>query len=174
MSRLSRLLTVSAFALALTAFQDPGGMFTVDFPEGWTPQTQGQGISAVQSPDLPGVNCNAQAPEVPGTAATSQEQLDMEMKSPLAPATWASIMGIDPAKLQVSEGEARAIDGKYMQIATLAVDENALNNPVKMTIRLSLFAKPGRFYLAGCYAITETYPQVKDIFEKTVSSLRPL
>ena len=174
MLRFARLLAISTVALGLTAFQDPAGKFTVDFPADWTPQTGlAAGLSGVQSPDG-ATNCNAQSNEIPALAALTQDQINAELSKPMDLAGWANIVGIDASKMEVSDTESRDLGGMYMQIATLTLQPNAMGAPIAVKARMAVIGLTGRLVNAGCYTTPEKYDELKDLFEKTVSSVRPL
>ena len=174
MLNLSRLLLVSVTALGLTAFQDAAGKFTVDFPEGWTPQTGlAPGLSGVQAPDG-ATNCNAQSNEIPALAALTQDQINAELSKPMDLAGWANIVGIEASKMEVTDAESRDLGGMYMQIATLKLQAGAMGAPIEVKARMAVIALTGRLVNAGCYTTPEKYDEMKDLFEKTVSSVRPL
>ncbi|MFO1238031.1 MAG: hypothetical protein U1F24_13670 [Alphaproteobacteria bacterium] len=171
----SRFAAVSVFALGLMAFQDPAGRFTIDFPEGWTEMPpQGEGIHAVQAPaELGKVVCNAQSPDMPGLVGMTQDAINAEMSAPMDTAGWANILGVDAALVEVHKAEALPIDGKYLQFATLTMKAGAFA-PVDVKAVMGVFVLPGRLVNAGCYAPMDAFDKVKDVFEKTVSSVRPL
>jgi len=176
MTRLARLLSVSAVALGLAAFQDPNGRYTIDFPEGWTDMgDQGQGIHQVKAPEtVANALCNAQSPDMPGLVGMTQEAINAEMSQPMDTAGWANILGVADASLvTVEKAEAREIDGKYQQVATLVLKAGAFA-PVDMKAHMGGFVLPGHLVNAGCYSTMEDYDKVKDSFEKTIGSSRPL
>lgn len=174
MYRFLRLLAVPVLALGLTAFEDAANKFKIDMPADWTDEgNTDAGFHNFRAPDgLTG--CAVKAAPVPALAAVTQEQINAEFGAPLDAAGWANLLGADVSLITVSEGEARPIDGYYLQIATLNLKAGFENVPFDTQARTGVIIVPGRILIATCMTKPETYAGFKDTFETTVSSLRPL
>lgn len=170
---IARLLLASAAFVGLTAFTDPGGKFSIDFPEGWGEPTRTGELNAVKSPDGK-VNCNAYAPANAALAAATQEQINAEFSKPMDQAGWANILGVAPDKVEVTENEARPVGNTFLQIATVLVKKEAGMAPVDAKARIGVYIVPGYLIDAGCYAPVDLFDANKELFEKTISSLKPL
>ncbi len=173
--RLACLLAVSAAALGLMGFQDSKNQFTVDFPEGWTvgaPNADGSVLAT--APGNEALKCTAQSNPIPGLANVTQDQINTAMIAPFETATWADMLSLDAAKLTAEGTTANIIDGRLFQKGTVTLKADAAPSGKDVKILIGVWILTGRLVSASCMTHATDYDAAKDMFEKTVSSIRPL
>jgi hypothetical protein len=173
MRRFARTFAAATAALALMAFAHTEPQYTVEFPDGWTVEPANAenlvvAMPATKSED--GANCNSQYIERAELAAFTQEQLNAQFSTPFTAEAWAGFLAMDVSKIKVSETAAVDIGGKYLQVATIVLE--AEGSPI--TVRMGFVTAPGKVFNVGCYVKSPGYDALKDAFETTVKSLRPV
>lgn len=170
----ARLLLAAAAFLALTAFTDPGKHFTIDFPSGWSaPVTDAQGNVQSDAPGADGkIFCRANSVALAALKNATQASLNAEYGAPLDRDTWAAVISIDAVKVTTSDGAARLVQGRIVQVATITLANDVMGAPTK--VRFLSHILPGRMVNVGCFASTEDFDGAKAAFEKIVTSLKPL
>lgn len=169
----TRLLLAAAALLGLAAFTDSGNHFTIDFPEGWSaPAADADGNVQSDAPAAAGKAwCRANSNAMPDLTAT-QDQINTVYSSPWDLATWASVLSVDPSKMQIAEGEARIVDGHVVQVVTMTLAPDLMGAEAKA--RFVSHVMTGRMVNAGCFSPSEAYDGMKTLFETVVSSLKPI
>jgi hypothetical protein len=174
MRRFLSLLAAPAIALGLMAFQDAANKYTIDFPPDWKDLgIADTGFKGFRAPDGLTV-CTAKAADVPALANITQDQINAEFSKPMDIGGWVNLLGADASLVELVEGDAREIGGKYLQIATLSLKQGFESLPFETKARYGVVVIPGALIVAGCVTKPESFDQYKDVFEKTISSLRPL
>ena len=101
-----------------------------------------------------------------------QARLNTTYSAPLDQASWAGIPSVDAAKIKISEGHARLLVGHIAQTVTVALNADIAGSP--KNLRFISHILPGRMVNAGCLADVESFDSMKAVFEKTLTSLKPL
>ncbi len=173
--RLARLSLVLAAFVGLSAFNDPAGRYTVDFPEGWTTTpASAEGFTFAHAPDNV-TNCGVKAAPVAGFASLTQDQINTQLfATPFGAADWANVLGADINLITLEGGEIIDANGLKVQIATLKLGAGFESIPFETRARIVVSATPGVVYIGACLAETAKFDEFKDVFETTVRSLRPL
>jgi hypothetical protein len=166
-------LLIAAAALGLAGFADPGKHFTIDFPQGWsTPATDAGGNAQSDAPSPSSVFCRANSVTLASLKDSTQPALNAEYSKPLDKPTWAGVFSVDAAKVEISEGEARLVDGHIVQVVTMTLAADILGVPMKA--RFVSHILPGHMVNAGCFAPSESFDAMRPTFEKVIMSLKPL
>lgn len=165
---------VAATALGLAAFTDPAKHFAIDFPQGWSAPVVGEdGNVQSEAPGTPvPAYCRANSTPLASLKGATQASLNTQYRQPLDKATWAGVLSVDAAKVQISEGQARLVDGRIVQIVTMTLPADVMGVPMKA--RFLSYILPGRMVNAACFAGAESYEGMKTTLETVVTSLKPL
>jgi hypothetical protein len=164
---------VAAATLGLAGFADPGKHFTIDFPKGWSaPTSDADGNAQSDAPSPASVFCRANSVNLASLKGATQPALNSEYSKPLDKPTWAGVFSVDAAKIEISEGQARLVEGRIVQFVTMTLAADVFGAPMKA--RFVSHILPGHMVNAGCFAPTEAFDAMKPTFEKVVTSLKPL
>jgi hypothetical protein len=168
-----RLLVVAA-ALGLAGFTDAGKHFTIDFPNGWSAPTidDDDGSAHADAPSPVNVFCRANSVNLASLKGATQTGLNSEYSKPLDKPTWAGVLSVDAAKVEISEGQARLVDGRIVQFVTMTLAADILGAPMKA--RFVSHILPGHMVNAACFAPPGSFDAMRPTFEAVVSSLKPL
>lgn len=158
-------------AVASTAYaQQAGPGFTISIPNGWTSVASDDRTTEWRAPDG-GSFCRANSIDMPSLAKDTQGQLNEDYADVWDAATWGDVLTVPAEKIQVSAGVSAQVDGHLQQIATISFAEDMFGG-TRMTGRFASHVLVGRMVNAACFAPSDAFDGVKDLFEKTVSSLR--
>jgi len=169
---LSTATKFAAAALALLAFTGAsyrGDRASINFPDGWSgPENGEEGL--VTFKESGGVaNCNLQTKNVDDARYVSLDQINALEAHVYTVADWATLLGVSSSDLTVINSELRPFADAYFHIATLRVKYQGS----EAMVRYGFYVLPGRISMAGCYARADDYPKYADLFDKTITSLRP-
>jgi hypothetical protein len=176
MTRIALLLCAAALA-GLPAYAQnqsrpkPAPKFAIDFPAGWTQTRDGDNIEA-RAPDTVGEAwCRANSNDMPSLAAKTQDELNADFAQPWNAPTWADVLTVPKEKLLRFEAIAKIVDGHRVQEVTLVLDESVFGK--KITGRFSSQILVGRMVNAACFTRSETFDDLKPLFQTTIDSLKP-
>jgi hypothetical protein len=170
----TRLLLIAVAASALTAFVDAEKKFSVEFPEGWSTRvvaTDGT-VQADPPAEQSSVYCRANSIALANLNNISQASLNVEFAKPIGRDTWAGVLSVDAAKIEIVESSVTMVNGHVVQYATFVLDASLLGSLTKL--RYASHILSGRMVNAGCFAPVGGYDEMKAAFEKVVTSLKPL
>lgn len=170
---LSLRFLVAAAAFGLAGFTDAGKHFTIDFPQGWSaPTIDDDGSAHSDAPSPLNVFCRANSVDLESLKGAKQAALNSEYSKPLDKPTWAGVFSVDAAKIEISEGQARLVEGHIVQFVTMTMAADVIGAPMKG--RFVSHILPGHMINAGCFAPPESFDAMGPTFEKVVTSLKPL
>ena len=162
----------AAASLALFAFAGAtyrGDRASINFPDGWSgPRDDGDGLITFKE-SSGAVNCNLQTKDVDDARYASLEQINAIEAHVYTGEDWADMLGVSSSDLTVINSELRPFADAYFHIATLRVKYQG----TEAMVRYGFYVLPGRVSMAGCYARVDDYPKYADLFDKTITSLRP-
>jgi hypothetical protein len=170
--QIAQLLAAPLAFVVFAGLTFRGEHFTIDYPEGWSaPVKSADGIYSSYSPDRR-VNCNAHTALIPALDGKTHTQLAEDFPG-MDRDGWADLLGVVPETLTVTEGERRQIGEAWLHVATFTLTPG---KSVKQTtmVRYAAVISPGKVNMSGCYALPAEFGAHRAVFEKTVSSLRPL
>lgn len=146
--------------------------FAIDFPAGWTQTPDGDNIEA-RAPDSVGdAWCRANSNDMPSLANNTQDQLNADFAEPWNAQTWSDVLTVQKGKLLPFEAVAKIVDGRRVQEVTLVLDESVFGK--KVTGRFSSQVLVGRMVNAACFTRSETFDDLKPLFQATMDSLKPV
>jgi hypothetical protein len=172
---LARLLLGVAALAGLPAYAGPGDKYTIDFPKDWSAPVldpDGKTTEARAPQSMGDVWCRANSNDMPSLADSTQAELNTQHAALWSAQTWAGVLSEPVDKIQISDGASTQVDGHLVQEVTMVFAEDVFG--AKVTARLVSHVLVGRMVGAACFTRSETFDGVKDLFEKTVTSLKPV
>ena len=146
--------------------------YTIDFPLGWSAPVESDGAAVSRAPaNIGDTWCRANSNPMPSLAQSTQEELNKEFADPWDAATWADVLTVAADKIQPSAGTSALVDGHLVQKVTLVFADDVFGG--KVTGRFVSHVLVGRMVNAACFTRSEAYDSLKDMFEKTLLSLKP-
>ena len=163
---------VAAAALGLAGFTDEAKRFTIDFPQDWSaPARDANGNVQSNAPDG-GIYCRANSVTLASLKDATQAGLNAQYREPFDKGTWAGVLTVDAAKMEISDARAGLVDDHVVQFVTIVFAADVMGAP--MTARVASHILPGHMVNAGCFAPTQSFAGAKAIFDRVTTSLKPL
>jgi hypothetical protein len=176
MTRLALVLCAAALA-ALPAHAQNGSRpkaaakFAINFPAGWTQTPDGDNIEARAPESVGEAWCRANSNDLASLATKTQDELNADFAEPWNAPTWADVLTVPKEKVLRFEAIAQIVDGHRVQQVTLVLDESVFGK--KITGRFSSQILVGRMVNAACFTRSETFDDLKPLFQTTIDSLKP-
>lgn len=159
------------FAASFPAYAQTG-KYTIDFPKGWSAPTTADGAEESRAPSSLGdVWCRANSNNMPSLATVTQTDINTMHGAAWDTKTWSDVITVPADKMQISAGVSTQVDGHLVQKVTVAFSEDVFG--AKVTGRFVSHVLVGRMVNAACFSRSDAFDSLLDLFEKTVSSLRP-
>lgn len=169
MSSLSLIFAAAALAAPYT---DAAEGLSVDFPSGWGAPQVIDDTGTVEAKTPTGeLFCRANSNALASLKTKTQGELNRENGAPFDKATWAGVFEVDPAKIEISEGSVRLVDGQVEQFVTITFATEVMGSP--MMARMASFILPGRMVNVGCFAPIGAFGSAREAFDQVATSLRP-
>jgi len=161
--------------LCLCAFTDPGGKYSIEFPKDWSePFASGNAMQS-QSPGESNEHrgwCRVNSNSLDSLKDAKQSDLNAEFAQPIALDVWSGMLGLDQAKLAISDGEAKVVEGTIVQGVTMTLAPGLAGEGV-VKARINSWILPGRVLNAACFANSGDFDAFEPQFREIVASVRP-
>ena len=166
-----RLAAAPFAVLALTAGNFHGDRASIIFLDSWSaPENKTDGLVSVNAPGESGANCNVQTVDIASLEAFTLAQINADTAHPYSVTEWADFLALKPEQIVIDKNEVRPFADAWFHIATLRIK---IEQTPEVTVRHGFYILPGRVTMAGCYVGSTQYAAYSELFETTVSSLRP-
>lgn len=171
----NRLLFAALALFVLSGFTDVNKKFSINFPDGWNARVASKDgtVQAEGAAGPTGGYCRANSIALASLKDVSQATLNEGYgQKPIDKATWAGVLTVDPAKIELSESSVKMVDGHPVQITTLIIDASVVG--VLTKARFASHIMTGRMVNVGCFAPVGTFDGLRATFDKVIASLKPI